>query len=200
MRASLLLVPLLFWPALPAYASPAAADKEATYEIEVLIIENRLPELVGEELLAQDPASVRIRGLETTSPPEAAGGESFLQAVVAPQLERDGHYRVLARTHWQQTVDPSPRQSAKPVRIVSLNPSNPNELEGTIRFSMSRYLHLDVNLLFRPQAADSATLPVYRISEQRRVKSQETQYFDHPQFGVLVRVMPVDKPEKDKKP
>lgn len=198
MRANLLLVPALLWPTLAAQAAPAA-DKEATYEIEVLVIENRLPDLVGDELLVREPDGLRIRGLENAVPPEAAGGEPYLQAVVAPQLERDGNYRVLARAHWQQTVDSSPKQSAKPVRIASVDPAIPNELEGAVRFSMSRYLHLDVNLLFRTQTTDGVA-QVYRLSEQRRVKSQETQYFDHPRFGVLVRVMPVDKPEKDRKP
>jgi hypothetical protein len=199
MRA-LLLLPLLLIPAWSAQAAPAAADKEATYEIEVLVIENRLPELVGEELLGRDPVSMQVRGLENTAVPEAATGQPYLKAVIAPALERDGRYRILAHAHWQQTVDAGPKPSAKPVRIAAGTPTNPTELDGTIRFSMSRYLHLDVNLLFRPQAAEGTAAEAYRISEQRRVKSQETQYFDHPQFGVLVRVMPADKPEKDKKP
>jgi hypothetical protein len=67
---------------------------------------------------------------------------------------------------------------------------------------MSRHLHLDVNLLFRDAATASAPggSLVYRLSEQRKLKSQETHYFDHPKFGVLVRVMPLEKEnEKAKK-
>jgi len=199
MRIPFLLVSALL-PALPALAAPATSDNEATYEIEVLVIENQLPELTGEELLVLDPANTTIRGLDKAVLPEAASGQPFLKSVVAPQLERDGHYRILSHAHWQQTVESDPKSSARPVRVVSLGPAAAAELDGTVRFSMSRFLHLDVNLLYRPQGQDPATAPAYRISESRRVKSHETQYFDHPQFGVLVRVMPAEKPEQEKKP
>lgn len=197
MRATLLPILALLLPAWPASAAPAVAEKEATYEIEVLVFENRLPDLIGNESLVTGGDELRIRGLENAAAPDAAGGQPYLQSVVAPLLENDGNHRVLARAHWQQTVDSGPKPSSKPVRIAS---TTSDELEGAIRFSMSRYLHLDVNLLFRAKSADDPAPAVYRISEQRRVKSQETQYFDHPRFGALVRVMPVEKPGKDKKP
>lgn len=182
---------LLLGLALPASAAPA--EKESTYEVEVLVFENRLPDLIGDELLARDAATIRQRALDSAVPPEAATSEPYLQPAISNLLERDGHYRVLAHAHWQQTLDPTGKAAVKPVRITS---AKPDELDGTVQFYMSRYLHLDVNLLFRDEEAMKSGV-VYRIGEQRRVKSQETQYFDHPKFGVLVRVMPV---EKDKKP
>jgi hypothetical protein len=175
----------------------AVADGESTYEIEVLIFENRLPDLTGDELLARDSADDHPRGLEQAFPPETSNGESFLTPVVAKQLEQDGHYRVLAHAQWIQTIDA--KTIAKPVRITSGNPAAAGELDGLIRFYMSRYLHLDVNLEFRDPASDTATPVIYRMSEQRRIRSQETNYFDHPKFGVLVRVMPVEKNEEEKK-
>ena len=180
--------------ALPAQAAPAApADKESTYEIEVVVFENRLPDLVGDELLARD-AEARIRKLESAVTPEAAVSEPYLHPAITGLLEQDGSYRVLAHQHWQQTIDA--KTVAKPVRVAAANPA---ELEGTVRFYMSRHLHLDVNLLFRQAAAgsDPGGSRVYRLSEQRKLKSQETHYFDHPKLGVLVRVMPLEK-EKDK--
>ncbi len=197
MRTTLLLVPALLLPALPAAAAPAVPEREATYEIEVLVFENRLPDLIGNELLAREGDVPQVRGLENAAVPEAAGGQPYLQSVVAPLLEGDGSHRVLARAHWRQTVDSGPKPSSKPVRIAS---ATSDELDGTVRFFMSRYLHLDVSLLFRTNSPDDPAPAVFRISEQRRVKSQETQYFDHPRFGVLVRVMPVEKPGKDRKP
>jgi hypothetical protein len=32
---------------------------------------------------------------------------------------------------------------------------------------------------------------VYRISERRRVRNLEINYFDHPKFGALVQVTPI---------
>jgi hypothetical protein len=172
---------------LPARAAPA--DKESTYEIEIVVFENRLPELIGDEMLARD-ADARVKKLETAVTPEAAVSEPYLYPTLTSLLEQDGHYRVLAHQHWQQTIDA--KTVAKPVRVVATNPA---ELEGTIRFFMSRHLHLDVNLLFRDESGNV----VYRLSEQRKLKSQETHYFDHPKLGVLVRVMPLDlEKEKEK--
>jgi hypothetical protein len=173
--------------ALPAQAAPT--EKESTYEIEVVVFENRLPNLIGDELLVQD-TEARIRKLESAVTPEAAVSEPYLYPEITQLLEQDGSYRVLAHQHWQQTIDA--KTIAKPVRVAAANPA---ELEGTVRFYMSRHLHLDVNLLFRQTAAgsDPGGNLVYRLSEQRKLKSQETLYFDHPKFGVLARVMPLEK-------
>jgi hypothetical protein len=185
--------------AIAPLAIGAPAEKESSYEIEVLVFENRLPDLIGDELLARDPDTLRLRALEIAIPPETpAAGEPYLKSVVAGELERAGQYRALAHAHWSQTLDPGGKATVKPVRIAPAGAANPPELEGAIRFYMSRYLHLDVNLLYR-ETGVAGVAPVYRISEQRRIKSQETHYFDHPRFGVLVRVMPLEK-DKDRKP
>lgn len=195
MRTAILAILGLVYGSL-AVAAPADKEKESTYEIEALVFENRLPELVGDELLGRDALQVKIRGLENALTPEKPEGDSFLQPAISTLLEKDGHYRVLAHLRWIQTVDA--KSIAKPVRVASITPG---ELEGTIRFFMSRHLHLDVNLLFRETVAASGNEPaanVYQLNEQRKIKTQETHYFDHPRLGVLVRVMPVEK-DKDKK-
>ena len=179
----------------PALAAPA--EKESTYEIEVVVFENRLADLLGDELLMRDTEQAKIRGLESAIIPDKAEGSPTLSPAITSLLEQDGHYRVLTHLHWVQTVDA--KSVAKPVRVASVNPE---ELEGSIRFYMSRHLHLDVNLLFRETlsvAGAGARTEVYRLSEQRKLKSQETHYFDHPRFGVLARVMPVEKEKGSEK-
>lgn len=175
-----------------------SADKESTYDIEVLVIENRMPDLLGDEMLLRDSAKLRLQTPEGAAPPNPPAAGSYFQPVIVKQLSENKNFRVLAYAHWSQTLD-SASKGVKPVRIVSTEKANPPELEGAIRFSMSRYLHLDVNLLFRPASEQTSSGTMYRISEQRRVKSQETHYFDHPKFGVLVRIMPVDSDSKGEK-
>lgn len=175
--------------AFTAQAAPAEKDavKENIYEIEVLVFENRLPDLAGDELLGQEVTEARRRSLEQAVPPDPLPGESYFQPVVAGGMERDGAYRILAHARWVQTLDPTSKATVKPVRVTS---AKPDELDGTVRFTMSRYLHLDVNLLFSEPSGPA----IYRINEQRRIKTQETHYFDHPRFGALVRIVPVEKP------
>ena len=186
---SSLLLPALF----PLQALATDGDKPSRYDIEVLVFENRLPELAGDELVGKDSAALRKKALENAVLPAPGAGESYLQPGVAKLLEGDGHYRVLANAHWQQTLAPNPKTPVKPVRIAA---ADPNELDGSVRFIMSRFLHLDVTMLFQPAPADNTAPITYTINEQRRIKSQETHYFDHPRFGVLVRVLPLDVPER----
>ncbi len=183
---------------LPLPPLTAAADKESTYDIEVLVIENRMPDLVGDEILLKDPAKLRLQTPEGAPPPNPPAAGSYFQSGVVKQLTQNSNYRVLAHAHWSQTLD-SNSKAVKPVRIVSTGKTTPPELDGAVRFSMSRFLHLDVNFLFRPAGEQAAAGAIYRISEQRRVKSQETHYFDHPKFGVLVRIMPVESDGKGEK-
>lgn len=176
-----------------------SADKESTYDIEVLVIENRMPDLVGDEMLLRDSAKQRLQTTESAPPPNPPAAGSYFQPGIVKQLSQNKDYRVLAYAHWSQTLDSNSSKGVKPVRIVSTEKANPPELDGAVRFTMTRYLHLDVNLLFRPASEQTSSGTIYRISEQRRVKSQETHYFDHPKFGVLVRIMPVESDSKGEK-
>jgi len=181
---------LLFATSLPglAAAPTATADKESTYEVEILVFENQLPDLQGGELLTRDTAKPLPPISDTAQPPANIPGDSYMQPALTTLLQKDGHYRILAHARWLQSLDA--KDIAKPVRITS---DKPGEVDGTVRFFMSRFLHLSVNLRFRdPASTDPAAPTVYRMNEQRRIKSLELNYFDHPRFGVLARVVPVD--------
>jgi hypothetical protein len=69
---------------------------------------------------------------------------------------------------------------------------------------LSRFLHVTLDLTYRGQEAGAAAstelaevafAPRYRLSTTRNVRSGELHYFDHPAFGVLVRVTPRAAPE-----
>ena len=77
-------------------------------------------------------------------------------------------------------------------------------LEGMITIALSRYLHLDVEMLYKKQTNneavdmfDSAFLEdrrgkesVFYLHQNRRMRSKETHYIDHPKFSMLVRITP----------
>ena len=68
---------------------------------------------------------------------------------------------------------------------------------------LTRYLHVTLDVTYQAPASttpasssvdglDEIVLaPEYRLTTTRRVISNELHYFDHPAFGVLVRVTPV---------
>lgn len=63
------------------------------------------------------------------------------------------------------------------------------ELQGMIRLHRSRYLHVEPDLWFMSQSADGQPYWV-RINQNRRMRSDELHYLDHPLFGLLVRLTP----------
>jgi hypothetical protein len=82
-------------------------------------------------------------------------------------------------------------------------------LEGGIKVSRSRYLHIDLDLLLReisPQNEVSteyydslsySPFLQYRMQAHRRMRSKELHYIDHPLMGVLVQITPYEAPEPE---
>jgi len=82
-------------------------------------------------------------------------------------------------------------------------------LEGAVKVSLSRYLHIDLDLLLREVAPQNETTTEYyntldyspyvqyRMQTHRRMRSKELHYIDHPLMGVLVQVTPYEPPEPE---
>ncbi|MFC1602150.1 CsiV family protein [Pseudomonadota bacterium] len=85
------------------------------------------------------------------------------------------------------------------------------DLEGTIRVSVNRYLHVELDLLNRIKQTrryspyeqsfeDGLTQqPLvdnrYRMQARRRMRSGELHYIDHPLMGALVKITPYELPK-----
>lgn len=85
-------------------------------------------------------------------------------------------------------------------------------VDGIVRLSRGRFLHLNLDLVYRrPGVAPTTTgglfgflapprphTEVLRLTNARRVRADELQYFDHPRFGAIVLVTPfAPLPEAD---
>ncbi|MEE9339624.1 MAG: CsiV family protein [Methylococcaceae bacterium] len=66
--------------------------------------------------------------------------------------------------------------------------------EGTIQgfFMLQRghLIHMIADIEYSPEMYEEPI--IYRLNEKRRFKLNETHYLDHPKFGVVVKVSPVD--------
>ena len=144
----------------------------------------------------------------TSAPPE---NELTFRVLRPEELQLTSQYRVLSRLQayhplvhggWVQLGLPD--NEALPVDLGALGVTNPT---GTIRLSLTRFLHVKLDLSYvdaqpartaiAPQAGALAELPVvprYHLSAERTLRSGELHYFDHPAFGVLIKVTPV-KPD-----
>ncbi len=102
--------------------------------------------------------------------------------------------------------------------------SNIPPVEGTARLYRARYLHMITDIrYFRPEQGEVSggvftavstgeeaglgeDLPedvqptLFRLTENRRMRSKELHYLDHPLFGMLIQVTPYELPKIEKPP
>jgi hypothetical protein len=124
------------------------------------------------------------------------------------RLERLEVYEPLMHFGWTQATWPEEQTEAIPLHLFA---RPPEELDGTLKLYLGRYLHLVADLQLRapdeapdraapesrfdgyamPQdfAEEMTPAPVFfRISEDRILRNGEVRYYDHPKFGLLARV------------
>ncbi len=159
------------------------APTTTTYDIEVLVFENQLPTLEGGELWTRDNAHApKPDFADATTVGEGMTDAAFAAAIAA--LQKDGGYRVLLHRRWRQTAEE--KSATKAVRLRNTE----GQVDGALRFYTNRFLLVDLDVVLQDKASGELS---YRLSEHRRVKPQEMNYFDHPKIGVLMRVIAAGK-------
>jgi|GEM_PF-2177215 len=90
---------------------------------------------------------------------------------------------VLYATWRQQVADKSTSEAFD----TSLTGVPANVLDGQFRLYRERYLHLVVDLQLPEQASSFGQIEplVYTMSQSRRLRGSDIQYFDHPKFSVI---------------
>lgn len=81
------------------------------------------------------------------------------------------------------------------------------ELEGRIGISLSRYLDVDTDLLYRTYISlpDKNNVFVdqfqaFRLTEYRRMKSKTIHFLDHPMFGMIIAIDRYELPQLEEEP
>ena len=118
---------------------------------------------------------------------------------VRDSLRRSANYRPLLHAGWRL---PGVRHgAARPAHVgARLSGSGADgerpTVQGTVKVSLARYLRVELDLLYvRPASGDAAApeaVPTrFRLVSERRMRSRELHYIDHPLFGVLVWIEPL---------
>ncbi len=113
------------------------------------------------------------------------------------------HYEILFHGRWSQTT--SDRKAAPYIRIDLPAVGRNHALIGVLRLFSTDLLYVDAFLRYRPAenqankhivgATEQNTQPYYFLKNRRRVKFREVHFLDHPKFGILLTVWPVNLPE-----
>jgi hypothetical protein len=196
-KNSLIFIALFLSPTLALAAKTATtanAPPPRVYEIEVMVFQNIQNELEGNELWVNERINLELKDIDKAIEVTALPREDSDLAKAREILDTDSSYRMLTHKQWIQNADP--QSTARLVRLTSED----GDLDGTFKFFMSRFLHVDLNLIFHQSeskslfrgASDDSEMIAFQLRERRRIRSKEVQYFDHPKFGVLVQVKQVE--------
>jgi hypothetical protein len=196
-KAAVLRLPLLALLAIVCVApSSAQTASPRVYTVEIIVFRNNTgaggPEDWSVKPIARRPDK-----------PDALVSGRFVQAIAASQfqlrevatrLQNSSSYQPIAHFAWQQTA--SSWGSGAGFTIAKLAGSVPG-LSGIIYLEAKDYLHLGMTLNYTtsspPAGLAAAPGTTFVLSESRRVKAFERNYFDHPAFGVIALVTPVNR-------
>jgi hypothetical protein len=187
---------LMLLPAsLPAQAAPAI------YDVEVVIFSNSTSGDNGEHWSRPGAVTADSGGFPQGEFTEL-DRSLYRLGGVSNALQQSRGYSVLFHRAWRQVASGQDSAPAYPVRSLATGGSE--AVEGSVRLVLERFLHLDANLLLvsaraagaSGYAEASGSVPVYALREQRRIRSGELHYFDHPHFGMIALVTPYAAPEE----
>ena len=72
---------------------------------------------------------------------------------------------------------------------VDLTQSQSFKLYGGIKVWVGRFLHFDTLLSYTPEGADFS----FAFESERRMRSRQLHYIDHPRVGIITKIFPVDE-------
>jgi len=173
-----------------------AADPD--YDIEIVILEDTSGRysktenwpIIPEEVATENKNPAHSRSAESEKRIKLLPNESFKLNDEIKRIEESNEYKVLLHTAWRQPGLDKP--VAFPVHIATNDQPESkvgSYIEGDITLVLSRYLHVSGDLTFYRNEKDGYV--PYPVKFDRRMRSRETHYIDHPMISVLVLTTPV---------
>lgn len=197
--------------ALAAILAMPAAAADRWFSVEIVVFDDLHNESLRAEHWPVDPGEPSLRGAVEpmrSSPAEPPGAlhayrlttpTELSLGAVQNRLRRSSRYRPLLHVGWR--LPGLSRSAARPVHVspglVKGGASTEfATVDGTVTVSLARYLQVDLDLLYTRPASGVAAAPDsapsrFRLVSERRMRSGELHYVDHPLFGVLILVTPL---------
>ncbi len=210
--------------ALPAQSADAQ-DEPPWFEFEVLVFERIAPGAGTTEGWPDDPGRPDSSNAAWFSRGEPMDGNEPIAYRALPaeersldgawgQMRRSRDYRPLYHVAWRQPVD-SPER-AKQI-YFALSPEdggeasdfNPPKLEGSLKFSIKRYLHVEADIALHRLATGAESqvsgdnfgfaprFKHYRMQQRARMRRDKLRYFDHPVLGMLIIAHRYEPPQPE---
>jgi hypothetical protein len=178
------------------------AHAASLYKIDMLIFLNKASGDLQNEHWPSDIAGPDASDALAIQSPRPAGS-AYAQVAASQrrlnavryQLERSAAYRPLLHLAWLQPAV-NGRAGKKLYFELPDNGGGLPRLRGTIKINRSRYLHAEIDVVYRGQfppsdASRSGEAVSFRLKETRRMRSNQLHYLDHPAIGALLIATPI---------
>lgn len=142
----------------------------------------------------KDTARLAAAGITVLPDAEFALGPEWAS------LRSSRDFRPLIRLAWTQKDPPSEngprlliRSGAKLTLSApdGLGAAEVSEIDGSVALLLSRFLHLDTDLVYTQPEGEPQS---WHLRERRRMRRDEVHHLDSPRLGILAEVSKVDAP------
>ena len=210
------------WPIITSSSEDSTATKLIEEASEDISLNTQTDSKIDESFDYKD-----AEHLETNNALNINHEVSNVLAEHVAKLKRSSRYNVLVHKSWQQTglsnddainiqIDSTQHKGSNNEDISKFKAENESSkldekkiesnVQGSIKLILGRYLHIHTNLHYKrlmdtyssnTLALNSNIFNEFKIQSQRRMRSNELHYIDHPLLGILVMVSPIIKPESE---
>lgn len=181
---------------LPAWAEDAAGP---VYRVELLIF-RALSAQGGAENWSTEGATANTVGEESGSGSAQVGrfvaqlpAADFQLSDLNSKLRSSGAFAPVAHVAWTQTASAWGTRAGFPLQKLGVDVPG---LSGTVSLERGQYLHLGLALSYvmsaPPGGLGAGSGTSFSLSENRRVRFYERNYYDNPAFGVIALVSPAE--------
>lgn len=183
-----------------AAAAPARPRRE--YQIEIIVFRalktlgspedwkaerHMAPNVSG----AESPTGTGVGQLVRIEPPSAYKLDSIWNTLRASPA-----YAPVAHAAWIQTASDWGTHAGFTLHELGIHVP---DLTGLVYFERGEYLHLGLTIDYTmqnpPPGLNAAPGTTFVMNQTRRVRLYQSNYYDHPAFGVIALVLPVKSPQ-----
>ncbi len=199
-----------------------AADETRWYDVEVIIFNHKGQQYRDSELWPVDYELPQTEETQTllSAPSNSSKPVAFsrldpksLQLTAeAARIDSAPDMELLLHLGWRQ-----PGLAENKAVAVKIDGESSEQLSGTLKLTLSRYLHINTDLIYRePLSEESLDQQVgtpnvfspseepaalsfeprfqaYHMKQSRRMRSRELHYLDHPLIGMAILVTPYEE-------
>ena len=181
----------------------AEAAETRWYDVEVIIFSHNSQQYRNSELWPVDYELPPMGVTQALLPARSSGGKpvafsrldtnSLRLKSQANRINSAKDMELLLHMGWRQ-----PGLSEDKAVAIRLDGASSQRLSGTLKLVLSRYLHINTDLIYREPRTGEDTSGVstqpryqaYNLKQSRRMRSRELHYLDHPLFGMAIMVTP----------